>query len=108
MKLKKNLKQLMDRQHIRAAELARKLDLSPQTIGRWLKQDGGSIRNLHDLKKVADYFETTVDALLFAEDGARIDLGPLRNLKFEQEIAFGDYEIVLRRKRRTRLDGVSE
>lgn len=89
----------MLKNNIRAAELARKLELSPQTVGRWLKQDNKSIRNLHDLKKVADYFETTVDYLLFETESKEV-AEPLKSLKFGQEIVFGDYEIVIRKKRK--------
>lgn len=89
----------MFKNHIRAAELARKLELSPQTVGRWLKHDNKSIRNLHDLKKVADYFGTTIDYLLF-ETECKDVAEPLKSLKFDQEIVFGDYEIVVRRKRK--------
>lgn len=91
IKVKTILKNLLYEKDISAAKLARATGVPPQTINNWLS--GQEPRNLTQLKKVADYFEITVDYLVY---------GTKQSIKepideYRDEINAGTFEVVLRR-----------
>ena len=63
LKLKHNLKHLLEEKRISVAELARKASVPKQTIFEWLM--GSSPKDLTKLKRVALFFGISVDQLCF-------------------------------------------
>ena len=63
MNLKQQLKLYLKIKSIKASDLARATKIPKQNISDWLA--GTSPRDLTMLKKVADYFEITIDHLVF-------------------------------------------
>lgn len=66
--LKKQLACLLEDRGMTAAELSRKANVPKQALSRWLS--GQDVKNVSQLKRVADVFGVTVDHLLFG-DGAK-------------------------------------
>lgn len=62
-KFRYNLKALLDQRGIRAADLARASGVSPSVLSEWMA--GRIPGNVTNLKRVADFFGTTIDELLF-------------------------------------------
>lgn len=88
------LKKLLTEKDVTVAQLARATKLSSKTIYSWLS--GQSARNLNDLKRVADYFNVSIDYLAFG-------IEPLKKIEFkdfDDEINAGIYEVVLRKVRK--------
>ena len=96
--LKGNLKQLAKDFDISMAQLSRETDVPPQTLNNWLA--GAEPRSLTQVKKVADFFNITVDEFCFSNNkksnNSRTDL--INNYK--DEINAGVFEVVLRRIRK--------
>ncbi len=65
MKIAKNLEKHLKTTEITLNEFSKKVSISPSTIHGWL--NGVPPKNLNDLKKVADFFNTTLDELCFGE-----------------------------------------
>ncbi len=63
--LHKNLKKLLDERGMTASQLSRATKVPNSTIQNWLS--GLVPRNLIQLKRVAEYFEASVDFLLYGE-----------------------------------------
>ena len=63
LELHKNLKNLLDKQGMTASQLSRATKVPNSTIQNWLT--GLEPRNLLQLKKVADYFDVSVDLHLY-------------------------------------------
>lgn len=63
IKLKSILKGLIHEKDITAAQLARSTKIPPQTLNNWLS--GQMPRNLDQLKAVADYFQVSLDYLIY-------------------------------------------
>jgi len=79
---------------ISSAQLARACKIPPQTINNWLS--GQEPRSLIQIRKVADYFQITVDYLVYGiESKSKDDIQD-----YQDEINAGVYEVVLRRIRR--------
>lgn len=58
-----NLKMLRDRCHIKQDEMARYLGISPPTYS---KKESGDIRfSLIEAKKIADYFQLSIEEIFF-------------------------------------------
>lgn len=101
IKIKTILKNLLHENDLTAAQLARATKIPPQTINNWLS--GQEPRSLNQIKAVADYFEISVDFLVY---GSSIKKSYLKeNLiepiaQFEEEINAGVFEVVLRRVRK--------
>lgn len=55
-----NIKKYCEKENISIAELERRAGLSKNAIGKWQK----SAPSVPNLKKVADYFNTTMDELM--------------------------------------------
>lgn len=68
MSLYEKIKILCENQNISVAELERKLDISNGQIRRW---QNGKFPSADRLKVVADYFDVTVDSLLYEDDGQK-------------------------------------
>lgn len=98
IKIKTILKKLLHEQDITAAQLARATKIPPQTINNWLS--GQEPRSLNQIKTVADYFEISVDHLVYGLDIKESCLKENSNrtiVQFEEEINAGVFEVVLRR-----------
>lgn len=93
IKIKTILRKLLHENDITAAQLARATGIAPQTINNWL--GGQEPRNLNHLKKVADYFELTVDELVYGSSSKTKSTEPLK--EYADEINAGTFEVVLRR-----------
>jgi transcriptional regulator with XRE-family HTH domain len=65
MKIAKNLEKYLKLDEITLNEFSKRVSISPSTIHGWL--NGVPPKNLSDLKKVADYFNVTLDELCFGE-----------------------------------------
>lgn len=89
MKLAKNLERYLKTDELTLNEFAKRVSLSPSTIHGWL--NGVHPKNLNDLKKVAEYFNITLDELCFGE----VKKGHETNIV----ISIGDdnYKILLKR-----------
>lgn len=95
IKIKTILRKLLYENDMTAAQLARATGIAPQTINNWL--GGQEPRSLTHLKKVADYFEISVDELVYG--GFKVKTQePLS--EYEDEINAGLFEVVLRRVRK--------
>lgn len=92
MDLSKNLKKLMRAKDVSAAQLSRATKVAGQTIANWLA--GQKPRDITQVKKVADYFDVTVDALCFGAVEKHTSDDPLK--KYDHEINAGIFEVVLR------------
>jgi transcriptional regulator with XRE-family HTH domain len=91
--LDKNLKKLLQKKGITAAQLARDTKIAPQTLNNWLS--GYEPRSLLQLRRVADYFEVSVDYLAYGISPSRSAIQ-----EFNEEINAGVFEVVLRRVKR--------
>lgn len=89
--LKTNLKRILNSNKITPAQLSRATKIPPQTLNNWLS--GQSPRNLDHVKKVADYFNVTIDYLLYGNEFKSNEF--LED--FSEEINAGIFEVVLRR-----------
>lgn len=95
MRLKQNLKLLLERKGLTAAGLARISSTPKQTLSDWLA--GAAPKDLRAVKRVADALAVTVDRLCFA------DLTSQDASEFEKrlgDIHAGHYEVILRPRQR--------
>jgi transcriptional regulator with XRE-family HTH domain len=89
MELSTKLRSLLAEHRMNITQLSRAVNIPRQTLDNWVS--GQEPRSLAQLKKVADYFEITVDELCFGQQIVRkID-------EFTEEINAGVFEVVLRR-----------
>lgn len=98
--LKKQLACLLEDRGMTAAELSRKAKVPKQALSRWLS--GQDVKNVSQLKRVADVFGVTVDHLLFGEgprdrNSSVSDIGQLLGDGW----VGGTFELKLRRVRGT-------
>ena len=91
IKIKTILKKLLHEHDITAAQLARATKIPPQTINNWLS--GQEPRSLNQLKNVADYFQISVDCLVYGKQEKLKE--PID--EYKDEILAGIFEVVLRR-----------
>lgn len=84
IKLKSILKELIHEKDITAVHLARSTKVPPQTLNNWLS--GQMPRNLDQLKAVADYFQVSLDYLIY---GSKSE-GELSNSDTHSVRAIGD------------------
>ena len=77
-----------------AAQLSRATQISVQTLNNWLQ--GQVPRNLHQVKKVAKYFDMSIDELVFG-DVPKIKQKSVIEEFAENEIYAGKYEVILRK-----------
>lgn len=86
------LKRLLRERDITVAQLSRATKIPPQTLNNWLS--GQEPRKLSQVKLVADYFNVTMDQLLY-EVVITENKNPISD--FSNEINAGVFEVVLRR-----------
>ncbi len=91
MQLSKTLKQLIADHELNVPKLSKSVQISPKTIHNWLA--GQAPRDLNQVRKVAKFFNVSLDYLLFAETK---DRGQGFE-KYTDEINAGIYEVILRR-----------
>lgn len=93
MILAKQLKDLLKKNDVTVAQLARATQLSSKTIYQWL--NGQKPRDLTQLKKVSDYFSVSIDFLAFGiQAKSKNDLSD-----FKDEINAGVFEVILRKSK---------
>ena len=94
LELHKNLKNLLEKRGMTASQLSRATKVPNSTVQNWLT--GLEPRNLIQLKKVADYFDVSVDLLLY---GSKKDTKRDQSVisEYADEINAGLFEVVLRR-----------
>lgn len=91
MELKKVLRELLNENNVKVAEVARATRVPVQSIHNWLS--GMSPRNLDHVAEVAEYFDVTMDFLITGKKKEIIK-------EYEDEINAGLFEVVLRRPKR--------
>lgn len=91
--INKILRRLLIENDMTAAQLARATGIAPQTINNWL--GGQEPRKLNQLKKVADYFEITLDELVYGASSKAKEQELL--IEYADEINAGTFEVVLRK-----------
>lgn len=84
MRLKENLKRLIDKKNIQVSHLASTLKIPNSTLHGWL--NGVPPRNLLELKKISDYFGLSLDELCFA---------PLNISQHTEEVVFAVHNVEL-------------
>lgn len=87
MTLKVQLKNLISEREITVAKLAKATGISRKTIYHYLA--GRSPRNLLHIKLICNYFKISADYLLFGQESKGFE-------KYQDEIAAGVYEVILR------------
>ncbi len=92
MKLDKNLKKIMLTQKMSLKKLSTQVGVPPSTIHGWL--NGAAPKSLIDLKKIADFFEISLDELCFGV-AEKVTQGFGENVLG----ALGNIELVLRHKK---------
>ena len=97
LELQKNLKALLERDGMTASQLSRATKVPNQTLNNWI--NGQEPRNLIHLKKVAEYFDVTVDFLLYGNKRVSQRKNSVIS-EFDEEINAGVFEVVLRRIKR--------
>jgi transcriptional regulator with XRE-family HTH domain len=97
LELHKNLKSLLERRGMTASQLSRATKVPNSTIQNWLT--GLEPRNLIQLKRVAEYFDVTVDILLYGNKKTK-DRDQSAISEYADEINAGTFEVVLRRVKR--------
>ncbi|MCB9094710.1 MAG: helix-turn-helix transcriptional regulator [Halobacteriovoraceae bacterium] len=90
MKLSKNLSFYLESTKTNTSELAKATGIPVSTLHGWL--NGVDPKNLTQLKKVAQFFQLTIDELCFNEEQANIVFKNYAN-----EINAGLFEVVLKR-----------
>jgi transcriptional regulator with XRE-family HTH domain len=86
----KNLRQMLTIKKISLKNLSVEVGIPASTIHGWL--NGVPPKNINDIKKIADFFGMTVDALCFGSTDQAIS----KNEKILAEI--GNVELILRMK----------
>ncbi|WPU65905.1 helix-turn-helix domain-containing protein [Peredibacter starrii] len=92
--IKTTLKRLIADSGITVTHLSRATKIPAQTLHNWLA--GAEPKSLTQLKKVADYFDVSLDYLCFGKEPK-----PKKVLnEYESEINAGIFEVVLRKVKR--------
>lgn len=91
MVLASQLKILIKKRGITVVSLSKFTNVPAKTIYSWLQNQ--SPRNLNQVKKIADYFEVSLDYLLFNDE--RIKKPEFED--FTNDIYAGKFDVILRR-----------
>ena len=91
MKLDKILKNLVKSRGITVSLLSKRTKVPVQTLHNWLS--GMEPRSLRQVRKVADFFDVTIDYICFGIEPSKVD--SLQD--YSDEINAGVFEVVLRR-----------
>lgn len=92
MELSVILKRLIKAKSISVSSIAKKTGVPAQTIHNWLA--GVEPKNLYQVKKIADFFDVSLDYLCFGTEINK-DIVPIE--AYRDEINAGIFEVVLRR-----------
>jgi transcriptional regulator with XRE-family HTH domain len=92
MKIDKQLRDLIKKSDLTVAQLSRTSGVSAKTIYNWL--EGQKPRNFDQVKKVADYFEVSLDFICYGIKGSS-DKNSFED--FKDEINAGLFEVILRK-----------
>jgi transcriptional regulator with XRE-family HTH domain len=93
MKLKIQLSTLIKQRGVTITTLAKSTKIPAQTIHNWIA--GSKPRDLDQVKSVADYFEVTLDFLVY---GIKSEVSQSTEIeKHRDEINAGIFEVILRR-----------
>ena len=92
MELKDVLKRLLKKDGISITYLSKRTKVPVQTIHNWL--NGMEPRSISQLRKIADYFEVSLDYLCFGIEQKETQKG---FEQYKEEINAGVFEVVLRR-----------
>ena len=90
--LSNNLRILLKQKGMTVLQLSRATNVPNSTIQNWL--GGLEPRSLSHIKTVADYFDVSVDFLVYGEQRNR---GRAVLSEYEDEINAGEFEVILRR-----------
>jgi transcriptional regulator with XRE-family HTH domain len=95
IKLNLTLKKLLKESDMTVAQLSRATKVPVQTIHNWTH--GQDPRSFIQVKKIADYFQITVDELVYGQSPKKFkeSIEPIKDYK--EEINAGVFEVVLRR-----------
>jgi len=86
----KYLKQAIEKRGITVSKLSKATGIPNSTLANWLA--GHIPKNVYQLKKVAEYFEISLDELIFGKPFKNKSLSNL-----EEEINAGKFEVILKR-----------
>ena len=93
MKLKSQLSALVRQRGVTITTLAKTTKIPAQTIHNWLA--GSKPRDLDQVKRVADYFQVSLDFLVY---GIQIEQSAGSEIeRHKDEINAGIFEVILRR-----------
>ncbi|MFA6236754.1 MAG: helix-turn-helix transcriptional regulator [Bacteriovorax sp.] len=98
IKLNLTLKRLLKDNDLTASQLSRATKIPVQSIHNWIH--GQTPRSFEQIKKIADYFQITVDALVYGDSSPVAPRDTLNSRSiddFTEEINAGVFEVVLRR-----------
>ncbi len=93
MKLKLQLSALIRQRGVTITTLAKTTKIPAQTIHNWLA--GSKPRDLDQVKRVADYFQVSLDFLAYGTDRDQTASSEIERHK--DEINAGVFEVILRR-----------
>lgn len=95
-----NLRRLMEERRIRLSHLAQEVNVPKSTIHSWMY--GGQPRDLVALKKVADYFSLSVDAICFGDLTLELEEAQTEALSLQTkgELNIGSFNVILLRRRK--------
>ena len=91
MRLKQNLKRLIDEHKILLTQLSISLKIPNSTLHGWM--NGVPPKNINDIKKVSDYFGISLDELCF---------GPNSKIRHSEKVvvSIDNVELILRIKQK--------
>lgn len=95
MKLKNNLKSLLEGHEITLTELAKETGVPKQTIHNWLC--GTEPKSLGHVRPVAKYFDLTIEELCFGDEEKKSVSEKSTFETYEEEIKAGIFEVILRK-----------
>lgn len=94
-----NLRRLMEERRIRLSHLANEVSVPKSTIHSWMY--GGQPRDLVALKKVADYFSLSVDAICFGNLTLELEAQTeALSLQAKDELNIGSFDVILLRRQK--------
>lgn len=88
-----NLERLMKEKRVSARELARTLNVPYKTVQDWIASGSRMPRNPEALKKLSEYFNCSIDYLLFGEEKKQ----PIEEFLTSVAVHSGLYRITLER-----------
>ena len=92
MRLKTNLKLLLDAKGYKTSQVARLSGVPPQRLSDWLA--GAQVRNIDQLKKVCEVLGVTLDAIMFSDNPTSSNHTTATHVDLGQEQVF---EVKIRR-----------